>query len=162
MVTSGSTEDEPVVRTDGTSYLRRDKTPAALGCLLIVQLMLIGCAQDAKLGRVHGTVRLDGKPVAKGSVQFIPDSGHAAVGAIQSDGTYSLGTQGRSDCAFLGVNKVAIISYDAAPIDGPPYMTPNHKSTPLIPERYMSTATSKLTFEVKPGDNEANFDLSGK
>lgn len=135
----------------------------AIGWLLLVSLVFCAsCSQDTKLGRVHGTVRLDGKPVPKGTVQFTPSAGQSAIGTIQSDGSYSLETQGRSDGAFLGMNKVAIVSYNAPPITGPAYMFPHQKSTPLVPERYMSATTSGLTFDVKPGNNQADFDLTSK
>jgi hypothetical protein len=29
----------------------------------------------------------------------------------------------------------------------------------MVPERYMAVGTSRLTFDVKPGDNQAEFDL---
>jgi hypothetical protein len=41
-------------------------------------------------------------------------------------------------------------------------MTPNQKSKALVPEHYMSTTTSGLTFDVKPGNNQADFDLTSK
>ena len=123
-----------------------------LGCLL-------GCGQDAKLGRVHGTIRLDGKPLTKGTAMFVPEAGRSAKGAIQSDGTFTLGTFHESDGALIGRHKVAVIAYEAGTFDRPAYETPNQKGKPLVPEKYMSPGTSGLTFEVKPGDNRPEFDL---
>jgi hypothetical protein len=129
---------------------------------LILFAVLAGCGQDSKLGSVYGTVRLDEKPVTKGTVRFVPAAGRAATGKIQSDGTFTLGTYGESDGALLGTHKVAVIAYDAAEDSRPAYEVRNVKSTSLVPERYMSVGTSEFSFEVKPGKNQADFDLKSK
>jgi hypothetical protein len=82
---------------------------------------------------------------------------------IQSNGTYTLGTFSTSDGALLGPQKVTVIAFDSGTFDRPAYDMPaTQKSKSLVPEKYSSPGTSGLTFEVKPGDNEANFDLSSK
>ena len=135
--------------------------------LLVLLSASIGCGEDSKFGNVHGVVRLEGAPVTKGTVRFVPDAGKGAVGTIQSDGTYILGTRGSKDGASIGKHRVAIIAYDTAEVDNGPrpadVTAVNPKVKPLVPQKYMSAGTSGLTFEVKPGDNEANFELkSGK
>jgi hypothetical protein len=148
---------------------REPRLRLGLNCGLILALLFLsaGCGQDAKLGRVHGVVRIDGKPLATGTVRFVPDAGRAASGQIQSDGTYSLGTYGKADGALIGTHRVAIIAYQKAEVaesnTRPADVTavnPNVK--PLVPARYMAVGTSGLTFEVKPGDNPKDFDLTSK
>jgi hypothetical protein len=108
-------------------------------------------------------VRLDGKPLTTGRVQFIPAAGREASGRIQSDGSYVLGTYEESDGALIGKHQVAIIAVQTDPdAPGEGRMLTNPKVKPLIPKRYMSAGTSKLTFEVKPGDNPADFDLTSR
>ncbi len=126
----------------------------------IVLGAMAGCGQETKVGSVHGIVRLDGKPLTTGTVRFVPAAGRAATGEIQSDGTFTLGTYGKSDGALLGTHKVAIIAYEAAGDGRPAYEARSQSSKPLVPERYMATGTSRLTFDVKPGNNPAEFDLS--
>jgi hypothetical protein len=41
-------------------------------------------------------------------------------------------------------------------------LTKNPKVKPLVPKRYMAAGSSKLTFEVKAGDNHAEFDLTSR
>jgi hypothetical protein len=130
-----------------------------LNVLLMTVGTLAGCADDAKIARVDGIVRLDGKPLASGRVRFVPAAGRAATGKIQSDGTFTLGTFSESDGALIGTHKVAVISYEAADDGRPAYEVRTQISKPLVPERYMAVGTSGLTFEVKPGKNEANLDL---
>jgi hypothetical protein len=125
-------------------------------------LVLLGCGQESKLGRVHGVVRLDGNPLSSGTVRFVPEAGRAAEGQIQSDGSFTLGTYGSSDGALIGPHKVAIIAYEASGDGRPAYAMRGQSSKALVPQRYMSTGTSGLTFDVKPGENQAEFDLKSK
>ena len=129
---------------------------------LALLALLLGCGQDSKLGRVHGVVRLDGEPVNTGTVRFVPEAGRAAEGVIESDGTYTLGTYGNSDGALIGPHKVAIVAYESSGNDRPAYAMRGQVSKPLVPQRYMSIGTSRLTFDVKAGDNQADFDLTTK
>jgi hypothetical protein len=142
----------------------RDKYGAYVrsASLFISFILVVGCSQDSNLGRVHGRVRLEGKPLTSGTVRFVPAAGRASQGEIQSDGTYALGINGKSDGAVIGPSKVAIVAYDSDSFDRPAYENPNRKVKSLVPEKYVSPGTLGLTFEVKPGDNEANFDLSSK
>lgn len=136
-------------------------------CLPLYAILAIaGCGGSAKVGYVHGVVRLDGKPLTTGTVRFVPDAGRAASGTIQTDGSFDLGTLGKSDGAVIGKHRVAIIAYQqSVPEEGsrPADVTsvnPNVK--PLVPERYMAVGTSRLTFDVKPGSNQADFDLTSR
>jgi hypothetical protein len=133
-----------------------------MGLCWVLLVSSIGCSQDEKLGIVHGTVQLDGKPLKNGTVRFVPAAGRAATGKIGSDGTYTLGTFGESDGAVIGAHKVAVVAYEAGTDARPPYETPNEKSKTLVPQRYMAVGTSGLTFEVKPGENQADFNLSSR
>jgi len=135
-----------------------------IGLAASLLLSLAGCESDSKVGSVHGVVRLDGKPLATGTVRFLPAAGRAATGKIQSDGTFSLGTYKESDGALVGKHQVAIIAFEVGPMPirtegGRPPATP---TKPLVPKRYMAPGTSGLTAEVKPGNNEFEFDLSSR
>ncbi len=146
---------------DHDGHIWRRVLRVSLGHVLLILIVILpGCGQNEKLGGVYGTVRLDGKPLAKGTVRFTPAAGRAATGNIQSDGTYTLGTYGESDGALLGKHQVAVIAYDAAADSRPAYEIRNVKSTSLVPDRYMSVGTSGLTFDVKPGKNQADFELT--
>jgi hypothetical protein len=127
----------------------------------ILMIVFVGCGQDADLGQVHGTVRLDGKPLTSGTVQFVPDAGRPAKGEVQSDGTYTLGTLGSADGAQVGAHRVAIIAYEASGDSRPAYQA-RAANKPLVPQKYMAVGTSELTFDVKPGDNQADFELKSR
>ena len=125
-------------------------------------LAVAGCggSKQAETRKISGTVTLDGRPLAKGYVLFVPDRGRAAKGQIQSDGGYTLGTYGSADGAMLGTHRVAVICREEAPPIkdkdlGIEILRPGRS---LIPEHYGDTATSGLTFEVTP-DGPRTFDI---
>lgn len=131
--------------------------------LLLLAAVLVGCGGGSDMAPVSGIVRLDGNPVTEGTVRFVPESGRGAKGTIQSDGTFTLGTDTRSDGASIGKHRVAIIAYKVDKVErtdgGRPLIT---GSTPLVPRHYMAPGTSGLEFEVKPGKNDAVFELKSE
>jgi hypothetical protein len=112
------------------------------------------------LGRVHGVVTLDGKPVPNADVCFIATDGAASFACTDAGGRYELSypiRKGKGAGALIGKHRVVINTI--RPNDGS--LPPTVVAPIPIPARYNSQTT--LTAEVKPGDNEINFALmSGK
>ncbi|MDZ7618399.1 MAG: hypothetical protein U1E05_15445 [Patescibacteria group bacterium] len=136
---------------------------SVLGAWLAVAA-LAGCGHRPNLpptARVAGTVRLDGKPLPRGTVQFIPDttqgtSGAPAVGNIASDGTYTLYTAGVQG-AIVGHHKVRVEAR------AEPRNEMDTLPASLIPERYADEQSSELTFEVTAGGtNEIDIELTSR
>ena len=70
--------------------------------------LLVGCGPaKPELFPVSGTVKLNGKPLTTGSVQFIGQGLRPASGQINADGTFKLATDGQDGCA-AGVHKVLV------------------------------------------------------
>jgi hypothetical protein len=125
--------------------------------LVISSMLVVGCGgSDANVGRVDGIVRLDGKPVPNGKVLFQPAAGRGSTGVIQPDGTFNFGSEG----AVLGQHKVAIVAFEPGKVTGQSPGGPRAPLKAIVPERYLAAGTSGLTFEVKPGDNHAEFELT--
>jgi hypothetical protein len=133
------------------------------GCLAC--LMLPGCGRRADLppvAKVSGVVTLDGKPLSRGTIQFVPDAskgtaGPTAVGTIDPQGHYRLKTAG-VEGAIVGFHKVGVYALQQQPEDetAPP-------PPPLIPPRYFNPETSGLWAEVRAGqDNELDFPLRSR
>lgn len=128
-------------------------------CAAVVLLCLVGCGGGPDLpptAPVSGTVTLDGKPVPRGMVQFVPDAsqgtqGPPAVGAIDSDGHYELSTAG-VEGAVVGRHRVRVDAREPWTNDDDP------PPESLIPERYNNPGTSGLTVEVQP-DTHNSIDL---
>lgn len=118
-----------------------------------------GCGGDSNIAPVSGKVLLDGQPLPQGLVTTLPAAGRGARGVIQSDGSFKLGTLTESDGAVIGMHQVSVIAYDkpanAGPESGPGKL--------MIPEKYVSPATSELTIEVKAdGENSPVLELKSK
>jgi hypothetical protein len=105
-------------------------------------------------------VTIDGRPLSKGKVLFQPAAGRGASGVIQPDGTFVMETMGGSDGVVIGQHSVAIVAFEGGSTGRPDPAAPRAPAKALVPERYLAAGTSGLTFEVKPGDNHAEFKLT--
>jgi hypothetical protein len=130
---------------------------APLLLVALCPLLLAGCGRGGRLetADVTGTVTLDGKPLAIGTVVFTPERGRAATGKLQSDGTYSLGTYATGDGALLGKHRVAVIARETLPGAGP---MSEKSGAWAAPQFYSDHTKSGLTFEVK-ADNPNVYDI---
>lgn len=102
---------------------------------------------------LHGTVKLDGKPVTEGTVHFDPveaGKGIPVDGKIESDGSYKtrafVGQQGTTP----GDYKVWI---------GPDPYGPSGGKSLQVPEKYQSAESSGLSYTVEAKDNTYDIDL---
>jgi len=122
----------------------------AVACLTL--LVLSGCGQSDRppLGTVHGTVTLDGKPLAGASLVFEPvERGRASTAVTDADGRYELIYIRQDKGAKVGAHRVRITAAN-----------PDSAKAELLPLRY--NAQSVLKAEVKPGDNCIDFPLTSK
>jgi hypothetical protein len=123
--------------------------------LLIAVFALVGCSSDNNQGTVHGTVTLDGKPLASGLVRFDPVDGQtASADAAITDGSFTatmpVGEKRVSVSAPKVVGKRKM--YDTA--DSPTVDVVEE----LLPPRYNSQ--SELSITVKAGRQDAEYPLT--
>jgi hypothetical protein len=85
-------------------------TLARLHSLLILVLVaFIGCSDGRpKRVAVSGKVLIDGKPVTRGEVKFVPEHGRPAFGNIGPDGSFTLSCYNDADGALLGKHRVQV------------------------------------------------------
>ena len=129
------------------------KTAACFAAL--IALGAVGCG--GMPASVSGTVSVDGEPLKKGKVTFMPvGPGQMAIGAISSDGSYELRTN-REEGLGVGEYKVSVVSREMTPTDdgGPP-----KQGAYLAPKKYALAETSGLQYTVESGSNEINLELS--
>jgi hypothetical protein len=106
---------------------------------------------------VHGTVTLDGQPLASGNIVTLPSAGRGARGVIK-DGKFQLATDGENDGAVIGEHKVAVIAREPSQGTGPEAAA----GKLLVPEKYTNPASSDLKIDVKAGDNTPTLELKSQ
>jgi hypothetical protein len=125
-------------------------------CLLLFlvafAVILSGCG-DGRPARVpvSGRVLIDGKPLERGSIKFIPQIGRASAGNINKDGRFSLGCFAKNDGAVIGRHAIEIFAVE--PIG-------SNKEQHYVPEKYGNSATSGLTQEIKGPTNDLTVELT--
>jgi len=129
--------------------------------VLAITSCLAGCSGDHLESDVTGKVTLDGKAIGPGIIIFAPVGAHGnpATGPIESDGSYSLKTS-RTPGLKAGKYQVGVsvreLNLNAKPGDRLP------PGKLLIPDKYESSDTSGLAYEVIPGSNTFNIELTSK
>ena len=113
-----------------------------------------GCG-GGDLGRVSGTVTLDGQPLADALVSFYPEDGRPSMGTTDADGNYDLSFTPTEAGAMIGnhIVRITVAQVEGEGEEG------GRLPKETIPAKYNSK--SELKAEVKPGKNRnVNFDLS--
>jgi hypothetical protein len=141
---------------------------------IALALAAAGCNRGPQLAHVTGTVTVDGKPIAGGTITFVPAKGKAAIGSIGPDGRYTLTTFTADDGAIVGDHKVTIHatkvgtgSMGYASLEDEVKGAKGKILVPgrvdwVVPERYSSLATTDLTAAVHSGDQSIDFTVPSK
>jgi hypothetical protein len=132
--------------------------------LPLLLLPVLGCGSGkSNRGAVSGTVRLDGKPIERGSILFTPIEGaHGAVaGGEIENGRYQLpALRGPA----IGLNRVEIRAMRKTGKMAPKAFGRPGETVPeqveAIPPQFNSK--SKLKLKIDLGDNTADFDVTSR
>jgi hypothetical protein len=146
------------VRAIGNSIER------TIGCVsLILLLLCAGCgSRHENLATISGEVKLDGQPLERGMIKFLPMEGVA--GSITSgeivQGRYKIAARsgpaiGRNRVEIHGSRKTGRTLQAAFPRNGT-----IEETVEAVAPQYNSQST--LKFEVKPGENVADFEVTAK
>jgi hypothetical protein len=127
-----------------------------------------GCGpKPVRVAKVAGRVTMDGKPLPKASVTFVPmaskdnlNPGPTAQGITDTDGRYQLSVDTATPGAVVGKCRIYITTILSDPaIDERDAGGPVRKLRDKVPARY--NMGTELEFDVPPGGTaEANFDLT--
>jgi hypothetical protein len=136
--------------------------------LALALVVLLGCGpQPPRVAKVSGRVTLDGKPLPKASVTFVPmaskgnqNPGPTAQGMTDADGRYQLAVDVSTPGAVVGKCRIYVTTILSDPaIDDRDAGGPIRKVRDRVPQRY--NQGTELQFDVPPGGtNQANFDLT--
>ncbi len=137
--------------------------PRVFGLLLVVlSLQLVGCG-GGNLAKVTGNVTANGQPVTEGTLLFSPVAGSAgsegalpATAEIQSDGTFTVGTENPGDGAAVGKHRV---SYTPPALVLPEW--DGYGKKPEVPKSPFDGFTpTTAEVEIKSGANELTIELA--
>ena len=120
----------------------------------------LGCTAPLE-SQVNGTVTLDGKPLDKGNVSFLPvGSGTPAYGSIGADGRYEVKT-GQGEGLKPGDYVVVVKATTEIVASDEPGA---HEVLPelLTPKAYADKGTSPLKFTVAAGSQTIDLPLSSR
>lgn len=134
------------------------KVANSLACLSLLVLIgsAVGCGGNSKLGKVTGTVQMDGAPLAGAKITFYPmagggfESGGASHGVTDEQGKYELRYSRQDMGAEIGMHKVVITTAEDG--GGGDYGG-GQKET--VPKKY--NEATELTADVKSGRNVFDF-----
>ncbi|MBL8808831.1 MAG: hypothetical protein JNM43_01530 [Planctomycetaceae bacterium] len=129
--------------------------------LLALFSVVAGCggSDGPELADVTGTVTLDGKPLARASIRFVPEAagGSPSYGSTTEDGEYQLLFSAEKSGAMIGRHRVEIEMLE-------PEFDQEGKivgeKPPVLPAKYRNG--TELSADVKSGSNTIPFQLSSK
>jgi hypothetical protein len=131
--------------------------------------LLCGCSDKPfKTASVSGRVTLDGKPLPKASVTFVPmatkenqNPGPTAQGMTDAEGRFKLAVDPSTPGSVVGTCRVYISTLLSDPTDDRDAGGPAKKIKDRVPEKY--NKRTELTFTVPPGGtDQANLELVSK
>ena len=131
-------------------------TNRLLFLVLFPALLTPGCAEPTE-GVVSGTIVVDGVPAEMGSIAFIPVDGlSSTAGASITDGKYTAVVPLGSAKVQIRVNK----KIGEKRI----YNTPDSPIQPILAEVLPPKFNNEteLLLDVKPGENQQDYDLTTK
>jgi hypothetical protein len=119
--------------------------------LLFAILQLSGCG-DGRPTRVpvSGVVLLDGKPLSRGTIKFVPSNGRPSIGKIAEDGRFSLTCYDGGDGAILGVHRVQVSANQ---------IISDNKIQWYAPRKYADFRTSAIEVEITKPLDDLKVDL---
>ena len=138
----------PLRRIDATLGTRLRNTPFCRSILTVfvaVLLMSIGCDDRPTRVAISGTVKIDGEPLDRGSVKFVPQDARPSSGKIDENGHFTLTCYDGQDGAVLGTHRVQIRALE---------FISETKTKWFVPPKYADFRTSELEIEVsEPTDS---------
>jgi hypothetical protein len=128
--------------------------------LLLIALAATGCGPSTR--RVWGEVTLEGKPVAEGTIEFLPEAGTAgpSTGTLIQAGRYDL--ESNKGLLAGGTYKVSIAAMAKTGNKQPHPITPSvqvEEIANLIPLRYNNRTTLQITVAHADAENQRDFHL---
>jgi hypothetical protein len=120
--------------------------------VLLAVIVLAGCG-DGRPSRVpvSGTVLIDGLPLKRGHVKFVPTNGRPSVGKIGEDGKFVLTCFDGTDGAIIGTHRVQVSANR---------IISNNKIEWYAPSKYADFRASGIEIQVNEPVDNLTIDLT--
>lgn len=137
-----------------------------------------GCGGDVPRGRVHGTIKLGGKPLTGATMIFLANDNKTHVIDLKPDGSYEVSgvalgpvkvslqsaaprsaVKGEFDPPPISSAAKGVIDEKAGKSPTPPPVKGKLDTGSLLPPQYADPQKSGLSFELKDTDQEWSVDL---
>lgn len=123
-----------------------------LAGLALASLLSAGCGDGRpEIVPVSGQVLIDGKPLDRGFVRFLPNGSRASTGKIGGDGRFTLTCVEPGDGAVAGTHRVEVVASE---------LTSATTMKWYVPKKYADSKASGVTFEISEPTSEAVIQLS--
>ncbi|QDU10852.1 hypothetical protein [Gimesia aquarii] len=131
--------------------------------LIVMCLGVAGCGSNTKQASstASGTIKLDGKPLTSGTLNFYPaNEGNSAFAVINSDGTFTVNTSAGTSGLEPGEYSV-VISYEVpSTIDDESNEVPGINP---IPAKFRNEENPEISITVpKSGTDALSIDLTSQ
>jgi hypothetical protein len=125
---------------------------AARALLVVLTVGIMGCG-DGRPTRVpiSGIVLIDGEPLSRGTVKFVPESGRPSFGKIGQDGRFVLTCYDGNDGAIPGKHRVQVSANRGIS---------DSKIEWFAPRKYADFRTSELQVEVTEPADDLRIELN--
>jgi hypothetical protein len=118
-----------------------------LSCLVIST----GCDNRPTRVPVSGIVTIDGRPLTRGNIKFVPADGRPSAGAIGADGRFTLTCYDGNDGALLGTHRVQVASNR---------IISDSKIEWFAPPKYADFRTSDISLEITEAVDDLKIELA--
>jgi hypothetical protein len=119
--------------------------------VLILLAILVGCDNRPTRVPVSGVVTIDGEPLGRGNIKFVPANGRPSAGAIGPDGRFTLTCYDGNDGALLGTHRVQVASNR---------IISDSKIEWFAPPKYADFRTSEISVEITQPVDDLKIELA--
>jgi hypothetical protein len=124
---------------------------ATYGVVALVLLDCAGCDRRPTRVPVAGVVLIDGQPLNRGNIEFVPEHGRPSSGKIAQDGHFTLTCYDGNDGALVGRHRVQVAASRIIS-DG--------KIEWFAPPNYADFRTSNINVEITKPIDDLKIELS--
>ena len=112
---------------------------------------LTGCDNRPTRVPVSGIVLIDGQPLTRGNIKFVPENGRPSAGSIGDDGRFTLTCYDGNDGALLGTHRVQVAANR---------IISDSKIEWFAPPMYADFRTAGIEIEVTKPVDDLKVDLT--